>query len=204
MLDDFKALEKTSATTTTTTAEKDLYNERFYERPKEFPMVSDVEQEYVQKRRANNSTEYCDLSRSRLLDTTDLAQIAIPAKKYNLSHNLLTSLPTTLPIDANILTSLKIANNQIKKLDANWFKALVHVQVLDLSCNEIKVLPVELFESCTKLIKLNVSRNVLEALPKQVQNLVHLEELDIRYNYIKDVPSLVCKISVITNCFRNH
>ena len=83
-----------------------------------------------------------DLSMMQLVDVPvrEIEQLGSKVTSINLSHNLLTSLPATLPLLTH-LTKLDLSKNQLTELPEN-FGQLRSLKSLDLYANKIEKLPV--------------------------------------------------------------
>jgi Leucine-rich repeat (LRR) protein len=73
------------------------------------------------------------------------------------------------------LTSLNLAGVGMLQLPADFFAALPHLQVIDLSRNQLVTLPGEIARA-TALRSLNISHNPFNRLPNAILHLVSLEE----------------------------
>ena len=130
----------------------------------------------------------------------------------NISHTCLEEVPDDIGNLQN-LTNLVIHSNVIKKLP-NTIENLIKLKVLDCSRNKLQEVPSEL-ENLPQLMTLNLGLNLISHLPSQVSNvklctldlshnrfeifpdicyseLVHLAEVRLNDNLIKEIPSNIC------------
>lgn len=107
-----------------------------------------------------------DLSMSQLVDVPvrDIEQLGNKVIAINLSHNMLTSLPQTLPLLSHI-TKLDLSKNQLSELPEN-FGQFRQLKSLDLYANRIEKLPVS-FAQLRSLKWLDLKDNPLCPALKQ-------------------------------------
>ncbi|CAO3689998.1 unnamed protein product [Rhizopus stolonifer] len=117
---------------------------------------------------------------------------AIGKIKKNLMHlslreNKLSRFPietTSLPN----LTSLSLAENNLKFIESGIFPRLVNLQWLNLAKNSLESLPVDIVE-CFKLRGLDMSNNMISKFPDVVFFLPYLKALLLDGNKITAIPS---------------
>lgn len=85
----------------------------------------------------------------------------------------------------NILISLLFSRNQLSVLPPYLCK--LPLQVLLVSHNRLVSLPEEI-NQLSKLIELDASCNQLSHLPVQLGDLQHLEALNLRKNFLVELP----------------
>ncbi|XP_014218679.1 leucine-rich repeat-containing protein 47-like [Copidosoma floridanum] len=135
----------------------------------------------------------------------------------NINHTGLEIVPNGIGNLKN-LTNLVLHSNAIKKLPSSIDK-LSKLKVLDCSRNKLEELPTE-FENLPQLMTLNLGLNLLRFLPSQVSNvklcsldlsnnrfevfpdicypeLVHLAEVRVNDNLIKEIPSNICVLPLL-------
>ncbi|EGD73870.1 variable lymphocyte receptor A [Salpingoeca rosetta] len=126
----------------------------------------------------------------------------------DLSHNLLTEVPSPLFEVGKTITSLDLSHNFITVFEARTLLGLpiteldlsdnkisvianysfvypAKVQVLDLRSNNLKHLALEVFYNCTSLTHIYLADNLLDEIEGvEFQPLQHLEVLDVSSNYL--------------------
>nr|XP_018898490.1 PREDICTED: leucine-rich repeat, immunoglobulin-like domain and transmembrane domain-containing protein 2 [Bemisia tabaci] len=103
--------------------------------------------------------------------------------ELDLSHNLLTSVPTLTLADAPSLRELSLAQNPISKLDANAFQGISGLIKLDLSHCELHIIAANAFHSVESLEYLHLDGNRLSELrPKTVDVLSKLHGVALHDN----------------------
>ncbi|XP_001606500.1 leucine-rich repeat-containing protein 47 isoform X1 [Nasonia vitripennis] len=130
----------------------------------------------------------------------------------NINQTCLEEIPKELGKLQN-LTNLVLHSNAIKTLPST-IENLTKLKILDCSRNKLEEVPSEL-ENLPQLMSLNLSLNLLSHLPSQISNvklclidlsnnrfesfpdvcyseLVHLAELKLNDNIIKEIPSNIC------------
>ena len=128
-------------------------------------------------------------------------------KTFNLSHNRLTSVSSTLS-QLNALQNLNVSHNQLialpalpsklQKLNVSHNKIVVvdctvqlsKLKEFDMSYNLIVGIGASMYETCSleKLERLNISYNQLESLESSIGRLVKLVHLDVTQNRLTDLP----------------
>ena len=68
------------------------------------------------------------------------------------------------------LQTLRLSNNQLKKLPVGVFNGLANLESLHLDTNQLQTLPVGAFNGLTSLLGLNLDNNQLQTLPVGVFN----------------------------------
>lgn len=100
----------------------------------------------------------------------------------DLTENKLSELPPDVFSHAP-LSSLVLKNNQIEKVDANWFPNDSNLTWLDLSENLLTRIPASLLQKLSRLENLDVSNNRVDVIPSNVFSpLTNLERLNLQDN----------------------
>jgi hypothetical protein len=82
------------------------------------------------------------------------------------------------------LTSLNLAGIGMPQLPADFFSALPHLEVLDLSHNQLPSLPADIARA-TSMRVLNISNNPFTRLPNAILHLGSLEEFYAKYAFLQ-------------------
>ena len=98
----------------------------------------------------------------------------------DLSFNLLSSLPPSLPLHLPHLVSLNLSHNHLSSLPDSIF-AFLHLKDLDVSHNLLPCLPPSIC-LLDRLRKLDLSHNILMKLPPDLDKLQSLERLNLSEN----------------------
>ncbi|KAM5142292.1 leucine-rich repeat-containing protein 20 isoform 1-T2 [Mantella aurantiaca] len=111
--------------------------------------------------------------------------------RLDLSSCSLNSFPTGLYLAMSTvsdeISSISLANNEIKSLAGKFFTTFRNLEELDLQGNLLEKLPVE---ACLlpNLKKIDLSRNKFEAFPEELTRIQCIENINLEGNQIKDIP----------------
>ncbi|XP_066456654.1 leucine-rich repeat-containing protein 20 [Eleutherodactylus coqui] len=110
----------------------------------------------------------------------------------DLSNCALTSFPTGLYIStgpvADKITSISLANNELKSLAGKFFIFYKGLEELDLAGNLLEKLPFEASLLCNLKI-INLARNKLDAFPEELTEIQSIQNINLEGNQIKDIPT---------------
>lgn len=103
--------------------------------------------------------------------------------ELDLSHNLLTSIPSATFEDVPFLRDVTLAHNTINKIDGGAFRTLPGLVKLDLSHCELTIIAPRAFEGVEQLetLKLNANR-LTELRPRTVESLSKLHGVELHDN----------------------
>ena len=107
-------------------------------------------------------------------------------EKLDISFNLLTQLPTELPLRLPHLHYLDLSYNQLLHIPDS-FGLLFHLKTIQLQHNKLTKLP-DSFTRLVKLEKLNLSDNQLRELPEELGRMESLSRLNVCNNRLKHLP----------------
>ncbi|KAG4149713.1 hypothetical protein ERO13_D05G351100v2 [Gossypium hirsutum] len=132
-------------------------------------------------------------------------------EKVSLMHNSITEFPAdVLPTKCQLLTTLLLQNNPIKKISISFFTNMPCLSVLNLSftkieslpnsiselknlttlllcgCNELRDLPC--LSMLQELKKLDLYRTKIEEVPEGMDMLIKLRYLDLSVRTLKEIP----------------
>ncbi|KAH9276501.1 hypothetical protein BSLG_007976 [Batrachochytrium salamandrivorans] len=150
---------------------------------------------------------FSGLSELRTLDLCGNQIELIPADLFlscpklewlDISHNRVSSIPNSIA-NATYLTHLNLSNNTIKEVPAA-FGELHALVSFDISENTLEILAHNVFGYLQNLRILVLHHNRLTHLPS-MDDLISLETLDIRYNYIKALPQGLCKLASLESMY---
>ncbi|TYG71614.1 hypothetical protein ES288_D05G411200v1 [Gossypium darwinii] len=133
-------------------------------------------------------------------------------EKVSLMHNSITEFPVdVLPIKCQLLTTLLLQENPIKKIPYSFFTNMPCLSVLNLSSTKIKSLPNSISElknlttlllrccvelrdlPCLSMLqelkKLDLSVTKIEEVPEGMDMLIKLRYLDLRVRTLKEIPA---------------
>ncbi|KAF7280616.1 leucine-rich repeat, immunoglobulin-like domain-containing kekkon 1 protein [Rhynchophorus ferrugineus] len=103
--------------------------------------------------------------------------------ELDISHNLLTAIPSATFRDTPFLRELLISNNPIQKIDARAFHSIHGLVKLDMSNCEIKMVSPRAFEGIEGLESLKINGNHLSELgPQTVEVLGKLHGVELHSN----------------------
>ncbi|KAM9817665.1 PH domain leucine-rich repeat-containing protein phosphatase 2 [Neosynchiropus ocellatus] len=133
-----------------------------------------------------NQLTHMDLSQNLLEYLPDWVCDCRKTEVLDVTHNLLTELPSRL-LNSLSLRKLLAGNNQLQRVP----DLLDHVplEALDLQHNRLSALPESLFHKALNLKYLNVSANALECIPSSSQSeesLSTLQELYLTNNNLSE------------------
>ncbi|XP_018550493.1 leucine-rich alpha-2-glycoprotein [Lates calcarifer] len=113
---------------------------------------------------------------------SDLLRGVLYLSTLDLTGNRLNHLPQNVFSHA-FLHSLVLKNNQIEKVDAEWFSVNSSLTWLDLSGNRLTGVPSALLQRLPNIQNLDLSHNSLQELQlNALENLHHLETLNLAGN----------------------
>ncbi|XP_065195388.1 slit homolog 3 protein-like [Sycon ciliatum] len=97
---------------------------------------------------------------------------------------------TQFPINvADTTTFLSVRTNMIEELQSEQFRALGHLEYLDLSDNRLAELPFAIFDCLTELRSLFLCHNVIKILsPVLFKHNIKLQNLYLGFNLISSLP----------------
>ncbi|KAL0267508.1 UNVERIFIED_CONTAM: hypothetical protein PYX00_009760 [Menopon gallinae] len=103
--------------------------------------------------------------------------------ELDLSHNLLTAVPSVTFEDTPFLRYLSLANNPIQKIEANAFGTVTGISKIDLSHCEIQMISPNAFDKLVYLewLKLNGNR-LTELQPRTVETISKLHGIELHDN----------------------
>lgn len=103
--------------------------------------------------------------------------------ELDLSHNLLTSIPSSSFQDTPFLRYLSLANNPIQKVDSNAFKIVTGLEKIDLSRCQIQTISPNAFEKLEYLEWLKLNGNKLTELQSRtVETINKLHGIELHDN----------------------
>ncbi|CAI9619533.1 unnamed protein product, partial [Staurois parvus] len=82
------------------------------------------------------------------------------------------------------ITSISLADNEIKNLPGKFFNTYQNLEKLDLQGNLLERLPVEV-SHLPKLKIINISKNKLEVFPEELTKIQCMESINLEGNQIK-------------------
>ncbi|KAM5451437.1 putative adenylate cyclase [Microsporum audouinii] len=130
-----------------------------------------------------------NLSKNLALDVPkDFIQSCINLREIRFTSNEAWHLPPSLSL-ASRLTYLDISNNRLEKLEHANLHKLKGLVSLKMANNKLSSLPAN-FWDFPSLRSLNLSSNNFRALPDFLGNLTSLVDLDISFNQIEDLPTI--------------
>ena len=108
----------------------------------------------------------------------------------DLSHNQLTTLPSSIFHDLIGLTVLTLSSNSFYELPDGLFRDATEILKLDLDINKLQWLPNQLFDGMFDLYELLLHHNELTSLPRGIfKDLISLEFLYLNSNRLKLLPA---------------
>eukprot|EP01117_Protostelium_nocturnum_P008969 TRINITY_DN3221_c0_g1_i1.p1 TRINITY_DN3221_c0_g1~~TRINITY_DN3221_c0_g1_i1.p1 ORF type:complete len:636 (-),score=214.16 TRINITY_DN3221_c0_g1_i1:112-2019(-) len=111
-----------------------------------------------------------------------------PLKKLDLSHNMISEVPSDVGKLQEHLTTLLLSHNSLSQLPIEIFE-LNNLIKLDLSHNSLENLEDLPFDHLLNLNELLLSGNKLRGIPKRLGGCSCLEKLDLSHNSISQLPS---------------
>ncbi|KAM4636709.1 leucine-rich repeat-containing protein 20 [Discoglossus pictus] len=113
------------------------------------------------------------------------------ASHLDLSNCALNAFPISLYLVlkevAPGITSITLANNELKSLNSRFFTTFTQLQELNLEGNVLKKLPDEV-GGLTELKSINLAKNKFENFPESLLNAFSIENINLEDNQIKDIP----------------
>ncbi|KAJ8316105.1 hypothetical protein KUTeg_006119 [Tegillarca granosa] len=132
---------------------------------------------------------YCD---NKTISGTDLPMLLQSINRetmfVDLSHNVITHIPSRVFHRHHNLLDLDLGHNQIQKLSSTGFYNLTELLSLDLRGNDISEIENGAFSSFQKLQKLYLQMNKLEKVEHSVfRTLTYLKELHLHGNKLTNI-----------------
>ncbi|XP_040218257.1 leucine-rich repeat-containing protein 20 [Rana temporaria] len=110
---------------------------------------------------------------------------------FDLSGCCLTAFPTGLILATSSvsdkISSISLANNELKGMAKKFFTTYKNIEELDLQGNKLEKLPVEV-GLLPKLKTINLSKNKFEVFPEELTKIQSMESINLESNQIKDIP----------------
>ncbi|GAB0094543.1 kek1 [Sergentomyia squamirostris] len=121
--------------------------------------------------------------------------------ELDLSHNLLTSVPSVTLSEIPLLRDLTLAKNPIQKIDSHAFMTVPNLVKLDLSHCDIQSMSPQAFEGLLLLHALKLNGNkLLELRPRTIDSLSRLHGVELHDNpWICDCRLRAAKIWLTDN-----
>ncbi|KAG0097919.1 cysteinyl-tRNA synthetase [Podila epicladia] len=113
--------------------------------------------------------------------------------RLNISHNQRMDLPLDFVQNCSVLRELRMAYNDLGRAPSN-IRSIVYLQVLDLRGNRIKDLEKAHLEDARELVTLLLQCNRLETIPDSFQTFEYLRILNLSGNNFSKVPLVLCGI----------
>ncbi|KAG0361237.1 cysteinyl-tRNA synthetase [Podila minutissima] len=114
--------------------------------------------------------------------------------RLNISHNQRMDLPLDFVQNCSVLRELRMAYNDLGRVPGN-IRSIVYLQVLDLRGNRIKDLEKAHLEDARELVTLLLQCNRLETIPDTFQTFEYLRILNLSGNNFSKVPLVLCRIA---------
>ncbi|KAF9217955.1 cysteinyl-tRNA synthetase [Podila verticillata] len=114
--------------------------------------------------------------------------------RLNISHNQRMDLPLDFVQNCTILRELRMAYNDLGRVPGN-VRSIIYLQVLDLRGNRIKDLEKAHLEDARELVTLLLQCNRLETIPNSFQTFEYLRILNLSGNNFSKVPLVLCRIA---------
>ncbi|CAD7079798.1 unnamed protein product [Hermetia illucens] len=121
--------------------------------------------------------------------------------ELDLSHNLLTAVPSTMLSYIPSLRDLTLASNPIQKIESHSFKTIRSLNKLDLSHCDIQTVAPQAFDGLDALHSLKLNGNkLMELQPRTVETLSELHGVELHDNpWMCDCRLRAAKIWLTTN-----
>ncbi|XP_020832391.1 malignant fibrous histiocytoma-amplified sequence 1 [Phascolarctos cinereus] len=133
----------------------------------------------------------------------DLADVEV----LNLGNNALDELPAGLAAALGslpLLRGLVLRRNRLPKLPPLLGQLGARLTELDVSHNRLGAVAAEVLSALPQLRKLNLSHNQLADLPAQLGALGHLEELDVSFNRLPQLPDALGRLRALRTLDLDH
>lgn len=140
-----------------------------------------------------SDTVQADLSKNRLTEVPMEVCHFVSLEALNLYHNCIKCIPDAIG-NLQMLTYLNVGRNQLSSLPACLCG--LPLKVLIASNNKLGCLPEEI-DQLQRLMELDVSCNEITLLPRQIGRLKSLRDLNIRRNYIQDLPPELVELPLV-------
>ncbi|KAL5037230.1 hypothetical protein BDV3_006755 [Batrachochytrium dendrobatidis] len=153
------------------------------------------------------SESHCEFDEFSVLDISGNRLDSLPSelfgywtslKSLNISHNQISIIPITMSFLTS-LTRLNLSNNCIKTIPPA-IGVLQSLIELDVSQNCIEHISSNAFEFLQNLRILVLHTNNLTSIPN-VDDLISLETLDLRFNFLNTLPRGLYKLASLENLY---
>jgi Leucine-rich repeat (LRR) protein len=140
----------------------------------------------------NNTTTTSSNNESTVILTNELLK-SIYLKNYlNQMNNLKETSLIEMKLNLNYLNSLDLSYSKLATIEAESFRSLINLKVLDLSENYLTYINEMLFCSLTKLIELNLHGNqIVKIDDHSFDLLLQLEKLWLGRNELKEINGII-------------
>ncbi|KAF9183787.1 cysteinyl-tRNA synthetase [Haplosporangium sp. Z 11] len=142
------------------------------------------------------NTKYADVNlQKRCLPTIPifLYSRAKDIVRLNISYNQRMDLPLDFVQICSALRELRMAYNDLGRVPSN-VRSIIYLQVLDLRGNRIKDLSKARLEDARELTTLYLQSNRLETIPESFQSFEHLRILNLSTNNFSKIPMVLLDI----------
>ncbi|KAG0258230.1 cysteinyl-tRNA synthetase [Mortierella polycephala] len=142
------------------------------------------------------NTKYADVNLQRRCLPTIPIFLYSRAKdivRLNISYNQRMDLPLDFVQICSVLRELRMAYNDLGRVPSN-VRSIIYLQVLDLRGNRIKDLSKARLEDSRELTTLYLQSNRLETIPESFQSFEYLRILNLSTNNFSEVPMVLFEI----------
>ncbi|KAI7819044.1 hypothetical protein BC939DRAFT_270972 [Gamsiella multidivaricata] len=143
-----------------------------------------------------DSTNYADVNLERKCLPTIPIFLYSRAKdivRLNISHNQRMDLPLDFVQNCSVLRELRMAYNDLDRVPSN-VRSITYLQVLDLRGNRIKTLEKARLEEARQLVTIFLQNNRLDSIPAYFQSFEYLRILSLSSNNFSAVPAVLFQI----------
>ncbi|KAF9959416.1 cysteinyl-tRNA synthetase [Mortierella alpina] len=116
--------------------------------------------------------------------------------RLNISHNQRMDLPLDFVQNCSILRELIMAYNDLDRVPSN-VRFITYLQVLDLRGNRIRDLTKARLEDARELVTLYLQSNRLESIPESFQAFEYLRVLNLSSNNFSKLPPVLLRIATL-------